>query len=140
MKTFENNAKVFCKVCYLLSCKYFIFKNKFNIFSNSYLINNMINVGIIGLGKMGKLRYDILDKLPEFCIKLIYDPVNPLQNNIKAHSAEQIIHDQSIDAIFISTPNYLNKELTIASMNAGKHVFCEKPPALSSKDVEDIRK
>ena len=99
----------------------------------------MINVGIIGLGKMGMLRYDILDKLPEFSIRLTYDPVNPLQNNIKAHSSEQIIHDESIDAIFISTPNYLNKELTIASMNAGKHVFCEKPPALSSKDVEDIR-
>ena len=76
----------------------------------------MINVGIIGLGKMGMLRYDILNKLPEFSIKLTYDPINPLQNNIKAHSSEQIIHDHSIDAIFISTPNYLNKELTIASI------------------------
>ena len=57
----------------------------------------------------------------------------------KVKSPEQIIENPKIDAVFICTPNYLNKPFTIASLQAGKHVFCEKPPAFTAKDVNEIR-
>jgi len=41
--------------------------------------------------------------------------------------------------IFVCTPNYLNKKFTIQGLKEGKHVFCEKPPAFTAKDVEEIR-
>ena len=55
-----------------------------------------------------------------------------------AENANEVIKDPDIDAIFICTPNYLNKPLTIQALEAGKHVFCEKPPAFNSNEVEEI--
>jgi len=47
-------------------------------------------------------------------------------------NADTIINDPDIDAVFICTPNHLNRPLTIQVLEAGKHVFCEKPPAFNS--------
>ena len=55
-----------------------------------------------------------------------------------ATTPDEIINNKDIDAVFICTPNYLNKELTIRSLNAGKHVFCEKPPAFTAAEVLEV--
>ena len=46
--------------------------------------------------------------------------------------------DPQIQAIFVATANAYNKPITIAAMQAGKHVFCEKPPALTGADIAEI--
>ena len=56
----------------------------------------------------------------------------------KAIESDEVINDPDIDVIFICTPNYLNKPFTISSLSAGKHVFCEKPPAFTADDVKEI--
>ena len=100
----------------------------------------MINFGIIGYGKMGKIRHQVIATLKDIQVTSIYDPVNKADDKVEyVQCAGDIINDPNIDAIYICTPNYLNKQLTIESMNAGKHVFCEKPPAFTAQDVEDIR-
>ena len=100
----------------------------------------MINVGIIGYGKMGKIRHDVANAIDGVNVVSIYDS-SVVKAEIKIEkSADDIINNSEIDAVFICTPNYLNKPLTIASLQAGKHVFCEKPPAFTSKDVEEICK
>lgn len=101
----------------------------------------MIKVGIIGFGKMGKIRTDAINDNGRGRVKVIFD-TNGVQApaGVKAAaSAEEIIKDPGIDAVFICTPNYLNKSLTIAALEQGKHVFCEKPPAFNAAEVEEIR-
>ncbi len=44
-----------------------------------------------------------------------------------------------IDAISIITPNKFHKPLSITALNAGKHVFCEKPPALNAGEVLEMK-
>lgn len=100
----------------------------------------MIRAGIIGFGKMGKIRYEVISGKKTVETSLVYDPINKVKDLNNAQSPNDIIDNKDIDAIFICTPNYLNKELTIASLKAGKHVFCEKPPAFTAKDVEEIRR
>jgi len=95
-------------------------------------------VGIIGYGKMGRIRREALSKHKDFEVVSIFDPADIKSDIHKANSAQQIIEDLSIDVVYICTPNYLNKSLTIDSLNAGKHVFCEKPPAFTSEDVQEI--
>ena len=73
-------------------------------------------------------------------IKSIYDPENKIRGKLNVSSSDEIINDPNIDAIYVCTPNYLNKPLTIKALEAGKHVFCEKPPALNLKDVLEIQK
>ncbi len=50
----------------------------------------------------------------------------------------QILSDPQINAIAILTRHHLHATQTIASLQAGKHVFCEKPLALSSQELDQI--
>ncbi len=49
---------------------------------------------------------------------------------------EDILNDSRIQAVYIATPVYLHKEQVIKSAISGKHILCEKPLALNSKDAE----
>jgi len=101
----------------------------------------MINIGIIGYGKMGRIRHQVLSSMKDANIVSVYDPaiIDTDTNIAKVKNPDQIIDNPKIDAVFICTPNYLNKPLTIQSLCAGKHVFCEKPPGFTEKDVGEIR-
>jgi 1,5-anhydro-D-fructose reductase (1,5-anhydro-D-mannitol-forming) len=103
----------------------------------------MINVGIIGFGKMGRIRYKtIRDSSRGGRIIAISEPsdVSGEWGEASFVSTEEIIQSEKIDALFICTPNYLNKGLTIKGLRAGKHIFCEKPPAFTPEEVKEIRK
>jgi 1,5-anhydro-D-fructose reductase (1,5-anhydro-D-mannitol-forming) len=100
----------------------------------------MVNVGIIGFGKMGQIRAQALENSGRAKISTVYEE-NTLPNGLTyavSKNADEIINNPKIDAVCICTPNYLNKPLTIQALNTGKHVFCEKPPAFNSKGVEEI--
>jgi len=102
----------------------------------------MIRVGIIGFGKMGRIRAEVIRRYGRGEIACVYDP-NISQNStdlLILPSIDDILNDGTIDAVFICTPNYLNRPLTLQALRADKHVFCEKPPAFNASEVEDIRK
>src|SRR5438093_552180 len=99
----------------------------------------MIRFGIIGFGKMGRIRAHTIEESGRAVVSRVYEPHPDAASGFpQADSAESIVNDPAIDAICICTPNYLNKPLTIASLEAGKHVFCEKPPAFTARDIEEI--
>ena len=88
---------------------------------------------------MGQIRHQVISAFEDVQVQLIYDPEIVDTEIEKAQNSDQIIENPEIDAVFTCTPNYLNKPLTIQSLKAGKHVFCEKPPAFTAKDIEEIR-
>ena len=53
-------------------------------------------------------------------------------------SYEALIESSEIDAVYVATPNGSHKALNIASAQAGKHVLCEKPMALSVQDAQEM--
>ncbi len=55
-----------------------------------------------------------------------------------AESVEALIADPEIDAVSIIVPNKFHAPLSIAALKAGKHVFCEKPPALNAEETKQI--
>jgi 1,5-anhydro-D-fructose reductase (1,5-anhydro-D-mannitol-forming) len=101
----------------------------------------MINCGIIGYGKMGMTRERALLETGRGKVVATYDTVkgSPPEGARWADRPEDIINDPEVDAVFICTPNYRNKPLTIAALEAGKHVFCEKPPAFTAPEVREIQ-
>lgn len=49
-----------------------------------------------------------------------------------------LIQQKNIDAIYVSLPNSMHHEWTIAALKAGKHVLCEKPLAMNAAEAEEM--
>ncbi|MFC0516268.1 Gfo/Idh/MocA family protein [Mucilaginibacter angelicae] len=100
----------------------------------------MYKVGIIGYGVMGKTRNTAITEIKRGKVIAISEPnIGADFEGIPNVSHEEIINHPELDVIIVCTPNFLNKDLTIRALNAGKHVFCEKPPAFTGADIEEIK-
>ncbi|MEO5971596.1 MAG: Gfo/Idh/MocA family oxidoreductase [Bdellovibrionia bacterium] len=51
---------------------------------------------------------------------------------------DECLHSGEIDAVYLALPNHLHKEYTIRAAQAGVHVLCEKPMAVSAADCEEM--
>jgi len=56
----------------------------------------------------------------------------------KTHDYRDMLKDPAVDAIVITTPPHLHKEMFIETLNAGKHVLLEKPMAIHKEDLEEV--
>ncbi len=114
-----------------------------------------INLGIIGAGAIFRhMHFPVLKKLDKkFNISKIYDIdrnayklASKLMNrsgyrfdkNIWAQSAGEIFADKSIDAVVILTGINSHTAYTLKALNSGKHVFLEKPAALSVRETQKM--
>lgn len=100
----------------------------------------MIKFGIIGYGKMGIIRHEAVKKtrIGEV-ISVVGFGQDKVPDSLKADSVDALLANPEIEAVFICCINAYNKDLTIAALQAGKHVLCEKPPAFNAAEVEEIR-
>ena len=100
----------------------------------------MINIGLIGFGKMGQTRAQAIAGSGQGQVVVVHDPyATDFHGLPSAPTAEAVIANPQVDAVFICTPNHQNRPFTIAALRAGKHVFCEKPPAFTAAEVEEIQ-
>ncbi len=100
----------------------------------------MIKCGIIGFGKMGKTRARAIEQSGRGEVVAVYDtmPIDEPPGRV-LDTDQAIIDDPEVEAVFICTPNYRIVPLTKTALQAGKHVFSEKPPAFSGAEVEEVR-
>ena len=61
-------------------------------------------------------------------------------SHVFSDSAKMLSELSELDAISIITPNRTHRPLAVQVLEAGKHVFCEKPPALNASEVDEMKK
>jgi scyllo-inositol 2-dehydrogenase (NAD+) len=107
-----------------------------------------LNVGLIGLGRLGRVyARDLAGRIPETRLVAVADPVESLAKDVAAEfdvprsytDPLALIDDAGVDAIVIVTPTHIHREQVIAAAARKKPTFCEKPPALSLKEVTEMK-
>jgi len=111
---------------------------------NSHTSTKRIRIGIVGLG-MGKDHIDPFRSHPDCEVAALCDTDQErLVDTSKEFGIERtygslddLLADASeLDAVSIATPNFLHEPMTLAALEAGLHVLCEKPLALNAKQAE----
>lgn len=49
-----------------------------------------------------------------------------------------LLEEKNIDLVYVCTPNCFHREMTVAALNAGKHVMCEKPMAMNTAEAQEM--
>ena len=110
-----------------------------------------IGVGLIGTGFMGKAHAiafnsvsSVFGDISRPKLRRLCD-VDAERTQAKAEEFGferwttewgELVSDPSVELVAITTPNHLHREMAVAALAAGKHVYCEKPMAISLADAE----
>lgn len=102
----------------------------------------MLRIGIIGLGKMGITRAREVARRGDAHVVCGFDP-DPAAfakqfPHVQILDSQTAVIEADVDAVFVCTPNRFTPGAIIAALDAGKHVFSEKPPGRTVADIEAI--
>jgi predicted dehydrogenase len=106
----------------------------------------LIKVGIIGGGWPGRAHLKGYQAAGGFKVAAVADLIPDRRKAMLAlcpgarefAEAKELLEDFQIDAVSICLPNDLHAPMTIAALKSGKHVICEKPPALNAKEARQV--
>ncbi|NSW52486.1 MAG: Gfo/Idh/MocA family oxidoreductase [Anaerolineae bacterium] len=101
-----------------------------------------LRLGIVGMGKMGRIRYAEAQKNPEMQVIAICD----LDKTIISQFPEphyysdynDLVTDPALDAVVVCSFNDVAPDVVRKALQAGKHVFCEKPPARTLEEMQSV--
>jgi predicted dehydrogenase len=101
-----------------------------------YAANDTVNVALIGAGGMGIADAYMARTVPGVKIVAACDLYDARLDVAKKNFGtdifitrdyKEILIRKDIDAVIVATPDHWHKEISVDAMNAGKHVYCEKP-------------
>ncbi|MBA2433024.1 MAG: Gfo/Idh/MocA family oxidoreductase [Chthoniobacterales bacterium] len=103
-----------------------------------------INLGVIGTGWPGQQHARVMSAIPEAKLYACADLDEQRRKEFVAEYAPQntfgdyheMLADPQVDAAIICLPNFLHFPATLAALEAGKHVLCEKPPTMNAAEMK----
>lgn len=117
---------------------------------NTKYTGKKLNIALVGLGRYAAILADGLQE-SEYCRlagvvtghpekgeawKKQYNL--PAENIYSYENFDSVASNKNIDVIYVVLPNAMHKEYTIRAAKAGKHVICEKPMGISSKECVEM--
>jgi myo-inositol 2-dehydrogenase/D-chiro-inositol 1-dehydrogenase len=109
------------------------------------MASETVGVALIGSGRMGAFHAETLAlRLPQARLAAVVDPApgaaerlaGPLGADRAYTDVAQALDDPAVEAVVIAAPARSHANLVVAAAAAGKHVFCEKPMAVTLPDAD----
>ena len=105
-----------------------------------------VGVGVVGLGAWGREILSTLARLPEARVVAVCDTYAPSHKKAlevasaaaSLTDARALIDRPDVEAVVVATPSHLHREIALAALAGGKHVYCEAPLAASLDDARAI--
>jgi len=110
----------------------------------------MTNLAVVGVGywgpnlvrnalKLQNAKLAAICDIDEAQLEKMQHPPHSLPPGVHRHShISQVLSNQKIDAVILATPIPTHYELAKQSLEAGKHVFVEKPLAMKAEEAEEL--
>lgn len=110
-----------------------------------------VRIGLIGTGYIGRCHAIAYAQAPTVFpleAELVLEYLAEINPQLAAQKAKEfgfqrstgnwrdVVSDPYVDVVDICTPNFLHKEIALAAIANGKHVYSEKPLALSARDAK----
>jgi inositol 2-dehydrogenase len=108
-------------------------------------VMNKLGMGVIGVGTLGKRHAENLRRaIPAARLIAVADADGVRAEQVAAEleiehhysNWEALLERKDVDAVLVAAPSRFHAPVTRAAAVAGKHIFCEKPPALSMEEAE----
>lgn len=105
-----------------------------------------LRVGIVGVGGIGQCHIDQFRQIEDVQVAAISDPNKTKLDDVgtrygicaRYEKPDELIASDGLDAVVICTPNVFHAQMSIDALKTGKHVLCEKPLALATRDIEQV--
>lgn len=99
-----------------------------------------LNVAVCGLGWWGRIIVPLVKTSAKLRVAKVVDPDPKArdfasQQNVPLASFDEALKDPAVQGVVLCTPHTLHTDQIVRAANAKKHVFCEKPLAMSRGDV-----
>jgi len=106
----------------------------------------VVKCGVIGLGVRGREIVSTLSRLAEAEVAAICDTYDTALRRaaqdfpaaVSSADYRRILENKEIKAVVIATPSHLHKDIALAALESGKHVYCEAPLAHTVEDARGI--
>lgn len=106
-----------------------------------------VQIGVIGVGSIGKVHaQNLARRVPNATLAAIADANRAAADSVASQTGvkqvytdyKEMLRNKDIEAVVVATPTFLKLEVVKAAAEAGKHIFCEKPMALTLKECDEF--
>jgi len=105
-----------------------------------------VSLGLIGVGDRGRELLAVMARMKNAPVVALCDTYAPMLKRGQEVAPKaatyadyrQLLDDKKVQAVFIATPSYQHKDVALAAIQAGKHVYCEAPLASAIDDAKAI--
>ena len=106
-----------------------------------------LRVAMVGAGRAGLVHArNLTEYTPDAAVVAVVDGESDRAKSLARRvgatgchaTLDEALEETSFDAVVISTPTFTHRDLAVQAAGAGKHVFCEKPMALTVEECDDM--
>jgi len=106
-----------------------------------------VSLGLIGAGRIAKIHSSCIAEISNAKLvavaDLVPDRAKEIAEEYKANAYKdykELLKRKDIDAVIVAVPTHAHRAVTVDAAEAGKHVYCEKPMALTLREADEMIK